>query len=255
MTLSDKIRIYELSRDLNLENKDILDAAQKLSISVKSHSSSISFEDAKKIKIHLNNNVNKSKNILSVNKAPLNSQPQKNKAKNDEEISKNLKSTANLKNKNPKGVKPVKPLLTKPIISKFKNKENISKKVEVNSLKIISTTKTVSNQKNKPTLSNGRLYEDKAKVKNKVTNKNEQLSKPPKPTIQLIEKPKNVNRPPTQATQTSPNKLNNTKSPKISRFENKSLKNNPNISNSSSPELVGAPIRKANLQNKQCKIL
>ena len=53
MTLSDKIRIYELSRDLNLENKDILDAAQKLSISVKSHSSSISAEDAKKIKISL----------------------------------------------------------------------------------------------------------------------------------------------------------------------------------------------------------
>jgi len=50
MTISDKIRIYELSRDLNLENKDILDAAQKLSISVKSHSSSISAEDAKKIK-------------------------------------------------------------------------------------------------------------------------------------------------------------------------------------------------------------
>ena len=50
MTISDKIRIYELSRDLNLENKDVLDAAQKLSISVKSHSSSISAEEAKKIK-------------------------------------------------------------------------------------------------------------------------------------------------------------------------------------------------------------
>ena len=50
MTSSDKIRIYELSRDLNLENKDILDAAQKLSITVKSHSSSISAEDAKKNK-------------------------------------------------------------------------------------------------------------------------------------------------------------------------------------------------------------
>ena len=47
MTISDKIRIYELSRDLNLENKDVLDAAQKLSISVKSHSSSISSEDAR----------------------------------------------------------------------------------------------------------------------------------------------------------------------------------------------------------------
>ena len=54
MTTSDKIRIYELSRDLNLENKDILDAAKKLSISVKSHSSSITTEDAKKIKTLIN---------------------------------------------------------------------------------------------------------------------------------------------------------------------------------------------------------
>ena len=67
MTISDKIRIYELSRDLNLENKDILDAAQKLSISVKSHSSSISAEDAKKIK-NLINKKNSEKKILSINK-------------------------------------------------------------------------------------------------------------------------------------------------------------------------------------------
>jgi translation initiation factor IF-2 len=57
MTISDKIRIYELSRDLNLENKDILDAAQKLSISVKSHSSSISAEEAKKIKNLINKKI------------------------------------------------------------------------------------------------------------------------------------------------------------------------------------------------------
>ena len=69
MTISDKIRIYELSRDLNLENKDILDAAQKLSISVKSHSSSISLEDAKKIKNHITNKSNNKKNIISVNKS------------------------------------------------------------------------------------------------------------------------------------------------------------------------------------------
>ena len=65
MTISDKIRIYELSRDLNLENKDILDAAQKLSISVKSHSSSISAEEAKKIK-NLINKKNSDKTILSI---------------------------------------------------------------------------------------------------------------------------------------------------------------------------------------------
>ena len=66
MTISDKIRIYELSRDLNLENKDILDAAQKLSISAKSHSSTISLADAKKIKNHINKK-NPSEKIISVN--------------------------------------------------------------------------------------------------------------------------------------------------------------------------------------------
>ena len=70
MTISDKIRIYELSRDLNLDNKDILDAAQKLSISVKSHSSSISADDAKKIKTLINKK-NSDKKILSINKPSI----------------------------------------------------------------------------------------------------------------------------------------------------------------------------------------
>ncbi len=50
MTSSGKIRVYELSRDLGLDNKDVLDAAKKLSIAVKSHSSSISDEDATRLK-------------------------------------------------------------------------------------------------------------------------------------------------------------------------------------------------------------
>ncbi len=70
MTISDKIRIYELSRDLNLDNKDILDAAQKLSISVKSHSSSISVQEAKKIK-NLINKKNSDKEILSIKKPSI----------------------------------------------------------------------------------------------------------------------------------------------------------------------------------------
>ena len=78
MTISDKIRIYELSRDLKLENKDILDAAQKLSISVKSHSSSISLEDAKKIK-NLINNKNSGEKILSVSKSSFKNTREKQK--------------------------------------------------------------------------------------------------------------------------------------------------------------------------------
>ena len=92
MTISDKIRVYELSRDLKLENKDILDAAQKLSISVKSHSSSISLEDAKKIK-NLINNKNTGKKILSVSKSTFKAKTEKpanNDNKNNKTLSSNL---------------------------------------------------------------------------------------------------------------------------------------------------------------------
>ena len=50
MTSSGKVRIYELSKDLGLENKDVLDAAEKLSIAARSHSSSISDTEAGKIR-------------------------------------------------------------------------------------------------------------------------------------------------------------------------------------------------------------
>lgn len=45
-----KVRIYDLSKDLNLENKDILDICEKLNISVKSHSSTITESEAERIR-------------------------------------------------------------------------------------------------------------------------------------------------------------------------------------------------------------
>ncbi|MEO0824969.1 MAG: translation initiation factor IF-2 [Cyanobacteria bacterium J06639_16] len=45
-----KVRIYELSKELNLENKDILVICDRLSISVKSHSSTITEEEAAQIR-------------------------------------------------------------------------------------------------------------------------------------------------------------------------------------------------------------
>ena len=44
-----KVRIYELSKDLNLENKDILGICEDLKIVVKSHSSSISEAESAQI--------------------------------------------------------------------------------------------------------------------------------------------------------------------------------------------------------------
>ncbi len=57
MTSSGKVRIYELSKDLGLDNKDVLDAAEKLSIAAKSHSSSISDDEATRIRSLIGVNV------------------------------------------------------------------------------------------------------------------------------------------------------------------------------------------------------
>ncbi len=55
-----KVRIYELSKDLGLENKDILAICERLDISVKSHSSTISDEDAVRIRGELRQTVSNS---------------------------------------------------------------------------------------------------------------------------------------------------------------------------------------------------
>ncbi|MEB3169507.1 MAG: translation initiation factor IF-2 N-terminal domain-containing protein, partial [Synechococcaceae cyanobacterium] len=47
---SGKVRIYELSKELGLENKDVIDAAEKLAIPVRSHSSSIGDDEAVRIR-------------------------------------------------------------------------------------------------------------------------------------------------------------------------------------------------------------
>ena len=108
MTISDKIRIYELSRDLNLENKDILDAAQKLSISVKSHSSSISAEEAKKIK-NLINKKNSDKKILSIKKPSIKKENYKQNKENESSVISSIKGKPFKDNSNKK------PLLIKPL--------------------------------------------------------------------------------------------------------------------------------------------
>ncbi len=84
MTSSGKIRIYELSKDLSLDNKDVLDAARKLAIAAKSHSSSISSLEANQIKDFLKTSstlktTSKSskkldKQILTVKKSPVKTQ-------------------------------------------------------------------------------------------------------------------------------------------------------------------------------------
>ncbi len=45
-----KVRIYELSKELNLDNKDIKEICEQLNIAVKSHSSTITTEQAERVK-------------------------------------------------------------------------------------------------------------------------------------------------------------------------------------------------------------
>ncbi|MDJ0704998.1 MAG: translation initiation factor IF-2 [Leptolyngbyaceae cyanobacterium MO_188.B28] len=54
---TDKVRIYELSRELNLDNKDILAICERLNISVKSHSSTITESEAVQIRSAASNYV------------------------------------------------------------------------------------------------------------------------------------------------------------------------------------------------------
>ena len=181
MTLSDKIRIYELSRDLNLDNKDILDAAQKLSISVKSHSSSISVEDAKKIK-NLINKKNSDKEILSINKSSI---KKDNYKQNKSTVISSDKEKIVKDNSNNK------PLLIKPLNKpeSLKINSNYSKNPnQQNALKNTQSQVNLVNKnlKNKPSQN---LNQDKKTFRNITTPP---IKSPVKPPIQLIAKPKNI---------------------------------------------------------------
>ena len=141
MTISDKIRIYELSRDLNLENKDILDAAQKLSISVKSHSSSISAEDAKKIK-NLINKKNTDKKILSINKPSIKKDNHKQNKEDKSPLISSKKGDAIKDNTNKK------PLLIKPLNKPESLKKISNQSINPNKPNIINSSQSQANLKN-----------------------------------------------------------------------------------------------------------
>ncbi len=238
MTISDKIRIYELSRDLNLENKDILDAAQKLSISVKSHSSSISAEEAKKIK-NLINQKNSDKKILSINKPSIKKDNFKQNKEDKSPLISSKKGTPLKDNAN------IKPLLIKPL-----NKPE-SVKIISNQIQNPNKPNTINSSQSRANLTNKNiniktsqnLNQNKKTFENNTTPP---IKSPAKPPIQLIAKPKNINN----------NFKSNESSQNISsagdkrRLSNKPDQNTnkPKTKNYNNrmktPELVGAPIRR-----------
>ncbi|MDC3018518.1 translation initiation factor IF-2 [Prochlorococcus sp. AH-736-E19] len=246
MTISDKIRIYELSRDLNLDNKDILDAAQKLSISVKNHSSSISAEEAKKIK-NLINKKNSDKKILSIKKPSIQKDNYKQNTENESSVISSVKGKSINNNSNKK------PLLMKPL-----NKPESQKIISNKPINLNKPTITKSSQ-SQPNLANQNINSKtsqnlKHDKKNSLNNATPPIKSPSKPPIQLIAKPKNINK-------------NNESSQNISsggkrQISNKTDQNSnksktKNINNRiSPPELVGAPIRRdgTNQQNNKQNI-
>ncbi|ABM72881.1 Translation initiation factor IF-2 [Prochlorococcus marinus str. MIT 9515] len=262
MTISDKIRVYELSRDLKLENKDILDAAQKLSISVKSHSSSMSLEDAKKIK-NLIRNGNSGKKIISVSKSSFKAANEQQNNIDNQNKDSNSRSKPLNKEKPSKESLNKKPLLNKPVNKEensliSSNKKNTAKLKNPNPPSRISNLQSQvlpnSHNKTQHTIKTKNPNEKKNSTKivqeKKSLNNNSPLrtKSPARPPIQLIEKPKNLttsnkdikankkndnslNQRPQQA-----NRLNNN-----NNFPKKNI-NNPRIKNT--PELVGAPIRR-----------
>ncbi len=241
MTISDKIRIYELSRDLNLENKDILDAAQKLAISVKSHSSSISVEDAKKIKNHINKK-NSDKKILSINKPSTKKENYKQNKNDKSQVNSSIKENLN---KNPLLIKPLnKPESPKTISNKPQN---------LNKPSTASSPKSQINLRNQ-NLNNKTPQNFNQAKQTSRNNINPAVKNPVKPTIQLIEKPKNLNNLKSNESKQIyksgdkrqlSNKTNqNTNKPRTNNFNNRI----------NSPELVGAPIRREDVKinpNKQ----
>ncbi len=244
MTISDKIRIYELSRDLNLDNKDILDAAQKLSISVKSHSSSISAEEAKKIK-NLINQKNSDKKILSIKKPLIKTDNYKQNKKDESSVNSKEKPLNN-SNKKPLLIKPLNKPQSLKIISN--QPKNPNKPTIVNSSQ--SQANPTNQNKNSKTSQN--LKQDKKTFRNNTTPP---IKTPVKPPIQLIAKPKNINNN-IKSNDYSQNISSSERERQISKKpdQNSNKYKTKNINNlTSPPELVGAPIRREGINQQNNK--
>ncbi len=238
MTISDKIRIYELSRDLNLDNKDILDAAQKLSISVKSHSSSISAEEAKKIK-NLINNKNSDKKILSIKKPSIKKDNYKQNTENGSSVISSTKGKPLKDNTNKK------PLLMKPLNKPESQKIISNKPINLSKPTINNSSQSRANLKNTNinNKTSQNLKQDKKTFENNTTPP---IKSPAKPPIQLIAKPKNI----TNNVKSNGSSQNISSAGDKRRLSNKPDQNTnkpktKNYNNTmKTPELVGAPIRR-----------
>ena len=190
MTSSGKIRIYELSKDLNLENKDVLDAAKHLSIAAKSHSSSITDQDATRIKDHLNGSKKKTpsqknkpvvgKEILSLKKASTD-KPKQNAPLSNQKQNKIVPNSP---------TSPQKPLQ----VTRSKNKTNLNIAASPTATKPLDKKHSNKPISPKPPSSPQRPAKETL-TKNKPLNQQPQAGKPRVPVRpNIVGKPKSVNK-------------------------------------------------------------
>ena len=252
MTTSGKIRIYELSRDLGLENKDVLDAATKLSIPAKSHSSSINDEQAKRITNLLRQNASKNsaaknkpqpgKEILSVKKANESIPHQKLKKSEIDNQSKKLSEIPT------KPSTPIKPSVPNP--PNNKSIPSAPKKPSITSIKPAPKPKKIAQSKNtipsqapatpqSPPLKPSASIPKVAKKEPTSPNRPNFISKPP--SIKQPVKP-NLTSPPSSEKANKPNIVSKPKSLTSGHQGPQSTKpSEPPQKQLAKPELVGRP--------------
>ncbi|GAB4371944.1 MAG: translation initiation factor IF-2 [Elainellaceae cyanobacterium] len=90
-----KVRIYELSKELNLDNRDILAVCDKLNIAVKSHSSTITEDEAARIRTAAEKYAHSHSSAKPVHSSPKQAKPQPaNKKQQILEVRRHQQTTA-----------------------------------------------------------------------------------------------------------------------------------------------------------------
>ena len=199
-----KVRIYELSKELDLDNKDIKEICEQLNIAVKSHSSTITADDAERVKAVVAKSPRAEKNDNGRKKAPKAIKVPKNRKqqilavhhRTDSPDSADQATQSN--GANPKLVAP--PARPKPPSSRTTRGESLTP------VKSPTTEKTFSNSSgaktptaatkasesvSKPSVANSpKLSAPPSRPQAKKAETRSSISSPSRPKIRPVEQPK-----------------------------------------------------------------
>ncbi|BAP17240.1 translation initiation factor IF-2 [cyanobacterium endosymbiont of Epithemia turgida] len=192
MNNAQKVRIYDLSKELNLENKDILEICTQLNIPVKSHSSTISESQAERLKAMASKYVASQTTEEKEKTSPNEKNTQQILAIHHKQIH---KSSSNQASRQPQGSSPTlvapprlptKPQLSRPPVNSQKSPQKASNKEE-----------TVVNPSEKPKLT------EKTKLSENLITTLVEDSQELEPTPTLLNPPQ-LSKPLVQSSQKSP---------------------------------------------------